>query len=115
MRIVTFSRCLRYSAIAALLGLTWTAWAQEATGVAPQAALGLVDLLGALGIAPALAGPLSSLGLPGLLVYLAWRVGRAGGLVVQVRIPDDQLARLVAALRDDTDEGPKPRPAPEKP
>ena len=102
----TFWRCVRYSTTAAALGLAWTAWAQETTGIQVTDGTGsLLDLLISLGVGPQLAGPLASLGLPGLLVYLAWRIGKAGGITVQVRIPDDQLARLVSALRDDTDQG----------
>ena len=95
-------RCVRYSGIAALLGWTWSAWAQEAAGTPIAAGAGVGDLLIGLGMSPAMAGPAASLGLPGLLVYLAWRVGKAGGITGQVRIPDDQLARLVAALRDES-------------
>lgn len=93
----TLARCLRYSTLAGLLGFSWNAWAQEATGA--NSGGGAAALFAAVGVAPDLAGPLATLGLPGLLVYLAWRVGKSGGVVVQVRIPDDQLARLVAAIK----------------
>lgn len=110
MRIVTWTRCLHASAVAGLIGWTWSAWAQEATGTAAAAPTGVsvADLLVALGVAPTIAPTLATLGLPAVLVWYAWRTAKAGGLTVQVRIPDDQMRALVAAMRDHSlDEPPK--------
>jgi hypothetical protein len=62
MSIITWSRCLQASVLAGLVGWTWTAWAQSATGTTVPTGVGVVDLLIALGVSPVIAPTLATLG-----------------------------------------------------
>jgi len=95
-------RCVQWALYGAVLGLAClgSAWAQDpaaGAGAATAVADPTLDVLTRVG---------TSLGLPGVLAWIGWQLGRAGALTVRIELgPDskefvkDEISRLVDKKR----------------
>ena len=81
--------CVTLAALGGVLGLAVTAWGQE-MGFEPSAVpVGTMDPAG-----HALIEALKGLGLPGVLAWLGWSLGRSNGIPIRV-VADEKLVEAI--------------------
>lgn len=96
---VRHGKCIQWALYGVILGLAClgSAWAQDPAGPVAAATDPTLDVLTRVG---------TSLGLPGVLAWIGWQLGRAGALTVRIELgPDskefvkDEISRLLERKR----------------